>query len=153
MSDFDTVFEKIHTMSREIWEMEQAPQEVAVLKKNRFVPSGTVPSVLYACFDVANGSSCLITARDMLKDTDNRVRECRVMLTKFLAAMAGRYATWGFHDFAQQLRAASECIGSVADRDALLCLVESLLIYNNKLWNWVDMLIPWFELDQKIELR
>jgi hypothetical protein len=67
--------------------------------------------------------------------------------------MAGRYATWGFHGIAKQLQTASECVGSVSERDALLRLVDGLLIFNNKLWNWLDMSIPWFELDQKIELR
>ncbi|MGD2272166.1 MAG: hypothetical protein PVI06_17320 [Desulfobacterales bacterium] len=153
MSDFENLLEKINKMSREIWDMEQTPQEIAALKKNRFVPSGTVPSVLYACFDVANGSSYLIIARDMLKDKGYRIQECNVILAKFLTTMAGRYTTWGFHSIAKHLLAASERVGSVAERDALLRLVNSLLIYNNKLWNWLDMAIPWFELDQKIELR
>ena len=153
MSDFNDLLEKINKLSRELWDMEQTPQEIAALKKSRFVPSGTVPSVLYACFDVANGSSYLIIARDMLKDKENRIRECNVMLAKFLTSMTGRYTTWGFHGIAKQLQAASECVGSVADRDALLRLVDGLLIYNNKLWNWLDMSVPWFELDQKIELR
>jgi hypothetical protein len=153
MGDFNNLLEKIDKMSREIWDMERTPQEIAALKKNRFVPSGTVPSVLYACFDVANGSSNLMIARDMLKDKENRIRECNVILTKFLTSMAGRYATWGFHSIAKQLQMASECVGSVSDRDALLRLIDGLLIFNNKLWNWLDMSIPWFKLDQKIELR
>ena len=153
MKNIEQITTEIEAMGREIWSREQEPQEVTALKKNCFVPSGTVPSVLYACFDVANGSSYLVIVRDMLKDPQNRLRECTVLLKKMLLAMACRYATWGLQDIADRLQAACDCLSGAADRDALLRMVEKLLVYNNKLWNWLDMTIPWFELDQKIKLR
>jgi len=153
MNELEPTIQNIEVMSRSIWDMDQEPQAVAALKKKRFTPSGTVPSVLYACFDVANGSSYLVIARDMLQDPQNGLKECAALLHKFFSGMAGRYATWGLEDIADQLRAALKGLGDVADRDVLLRLVEALLVYNNKLWNRLDMCIPWFELDENVQLR
>lgn len=153
MGALEQTIHNIEAMSRDIWDMEPEPPAVTALKKKRFTPSGTVPAVFYACFDVANGSSYLVIARDMLQEPQNRLRECTALLEKFFTGMAGRYATWGLQDIADQLQAALKNLGDTADRDVLLHLVEALLVYNNKLWNRLDMCIPWFELDQNIALR
>ena len=151
MEAFDNLLQRVAEMKKEIWALEDAPEEIIALRNNKFVPSGTAPSVLYACFDVANGSTLLLLARDLLKEEENNLKECKAILKKFLLTMSGRYATWGFQKASSLLREVLDSLQDIDSRESLIRLTNELFIYNNKLWNWVDMTIPWFQLDAKLE--
>ena len=101
---------------------------------------------------MANGSTLLLLVRDLLKEKENNLKACKAILKKFLLIMSGRYATWGLQEASRLLRDVLDSVQIIDSRESLILLTNELFIYNNKLWNWVDMTIPWFKLDAKLEM-
>jgi len=40
---------------------------------------------------------------------------------------------------------------AIISADEIVLLLDELLIYNNRWWQWLDSSIPWFDLDRKLQ--
>ena len=64
--------------------------------------------------------------------------------------MAERFQIWKFEIPKRLFFKAAELLSTAESKDELVSFIDEALLYNNRLWLWMDAEIPWFELDQKL---
>ena len=89
--------------------------------------------------------------QELLADGEVAFTEARKLLSRYLAGVAQRYETWKLADSAVLVAEAAREIGRAEDVGGVRDLLDELLIYNNKLFVWLDSSIPWFRLGRQIE--
>ena len=141
--------ERVAAKRREIWDRE--PEEIRVLVKTPFPKSNTFASVMYAFAEIYHFTKNLHLQRSLVVQKKVDFREMRKVLSAYLGAVSKRYNTWFLVDSAKIVAEVAEALDRAEGPDHVVPLLDELLIYNNKLYVWLDSRIPWFKLGKQIQ--
>ena len=133
---------------REIWEEE--PEEIRVLKRTEFPNSKTFASVMYAYAEIYQLTKNLYLFRNALAEGQVALGEGLKLLSLYLNGASQRYNTWKLVESSRLVAEVAGAIQEADDVDMVKDLLDELLIYNNKIYVWLDSSIPWFKLGRKI---
>jgi hypothetical protein len=115
---------------------------------------GRMPGILYACFNLFWLGEEVQTLRDKAKAGSLPLAS----LNELLGALCGRHAIrlskWYLVDSIELLGdVQSFCeAGGAASHDELRDLSEHLLLAIDRVQAWIDRMIPWHTLDDRLEL-
>jgi hypothetical protein len=141
--------EKIIARRQEIWDEE--PEELRVLKRTKFPNSNSFASVMYAYAEIYHMTKNLYLYRNIIGEEEVAFKEAMKLLSAYLDGVSKRYTTWKLADSAKLVAETAETIKDTGDPQEMKELLDELLIYNNKLFVWLDSSIPWFQLGKTIE--
>ena len=130
------------------------PNEVRRLRQLSRPPMGRMPGILYACFNLFWLGEEVQTLRDRAKAGALPIAS----LNELLGALCGRHAIrlskWNLVDSIELLGdVQSFCeAGGATSHDELRELSEHLLLAIDRVQAWIDRMIPWHTLDDRLEL-
>jgi len=87
---------------------------------------------------------------NLIKNKKLSLETARLLLVPFFREMADRFNIWELSIPGQLFGKAESVLNETEYSHELLMFLDELLIYNNRLWFWMDYEIPWFELDRKL---
>ncbi len=148
MSALLKVTEEIVDERKGIWR--EAPLELETFKSLGMGHGGKTTSQIYSLYDGYRNQRNLAQFRVLLSQDDLSVDETRKVLAPFVKEMAERFQIWKFERPKDLFFQAAELLSSAESKDELLSFIDEALLYNNRLWSWMDAEIPWTELDKKI---
>ena len=128
------------------------PSEIKNLNNLRKGRGGNFAIRIYAFSDLYRNQRNLWLLRNLIKDGKLSFKSAGVIVSPFLEEMADRFTIWELHTISRMLTVAKEALRSAESAHELLNLLDELLIYNNRLWLWLDSSIPWFDVDTKLSL-
>lgn len=131
-----------------IWSTE--PPEVARLKSIRKGLGGRFPARFYALSDTYRNQRNLWMFRDMAARGEPGLEALKAVLRPFFVESRDRFRIWALDRAAELFEQGARILESVQERDGLISLLEELLLYNNRLWMWLDASVPWFQLDERV---
>jgi hypothetical protein len=130
------------------------PNEVRRLRQLSRPPMGRMPGIFYACFNLFWLGEEVQTLRDKAKAASLPLAS----LNELLGALCGRHAIrlskWYLVDSIELLGdVQSFCeAGGAKSHDELRDLSEHLLLAIDRVQAWIDRMIPWHTLDDRLEL-
>ena len=134
------------------WKTE--PQDVRRLRQLSRPPMGRVPGVLYANFNLFWLGENVQTIRDKAREGQVPVEHLNEMLAAACNRSAIRLSKWHLLDAIVLLVDVASFLkqaGPVTHAD-LKALTEHLLIAIDRVQSWVDRMIPWHTMDERLEL-
>ena len=126
------------------------PSEIENLKTMRKGRGGNFAIRIYAFSDLYRNQRNLWLLRNLIKDGKLSPQSAGALVIPFLEEMADRFALWKLETSSRMFTVAKDALDSVEYDHEFLNLLDELLIYNNRLWLWLDGCIPWFDLDAKL---
>lgn len=130
-----------------IWFKE--PDEIVNLRSLYKGRGGNMTARLYAFTDGYRNQRNLWMLRNIAKDAGTE--EAKKIAAPFLEEMADRFEIWEFGTASGLFERAGSRLESIDRPEDIVTLLDELLIYNNRLWLWIDAAIPWFDLDDKLK--
>jgi hypothetical protein len=130
------------------------PNEVRRLRQLSRPPMGRMPGIFYACFNLFWLGEEVQTLRDRAKAASLPLAS----LNELLGALCGRHAIrlskWYLVDSIELLGdVQSFCeAGGARSHDEFRELSEHLLLAIDRVQAWIDRMIPWHTLDDRLEL-
>lgn len=141
---------KIRAKRCEIWDEE--PAEMRVLKQTIFPNTNSFASVMYAYAEIYHLTKNIYLYRNVIADGEVPFKVAKKLLSLWLDTASKRYTTWKLIDSAQLVADVSKAVQQAQDPQVVKDLLDEFLIYNNKLFVWLDTSIPWFQLGKKIKI-
>jgi len=141
---------KITAKRCEIWDEE--PAEMRELKQTNFPNTNSFASVMYAYAEIYHLTKNIYLYRNAMIDGEVSFEAIKKLLSLWLDTTSKRYTTWKLVDSAQLVVDVSKAVQQAQDPQAVKDLLDEFLIYNNKLFVWLDTSIPWFQLGKKITI-
>jgi len=135
-----------------VWRSE--PNEVRRLRQLSRPPMGRLPGILYACFNLFWLGEEVQTLRDKANAGAIPVAALNELLGTLCGRHAIRLSKWHLVDSIELLgdvQSFCEDRGA-ASHDELRELCEHLLLAADRVQAWVDRMIPWHTLDERLEL-
>lgn len=131
----------------------KAPRETTKLRKLRLPPTGNVPCVLYANFNLYWAGEIYLVLRNELSARRVPTYYLQDLLISVNKRVGKRLFNWGFRNTIQLLEEVNASLerGTVKKRE-LIELLDALIVYVNRLQCWVDRMIPWQTMDKRIQL-
>jgi hypothetical protein len=135
-----------------VWRSE--PNEVRRLRQLSRPPMGRMPGIFYACFNLFWLGEEVQTLRDKAKAGRIPLSALNEMLGTLAGRHAGRLSKWFLVD-------SIELLGDVqnfceqhgaASYDEFRELCEHLMLAADRIQAWIDRMIPWHTLDDRLEL-
>ncbi len=135
----------------DIWSSE--PGDVSALRSFERPPMGNMPCVLYANFDLFWIVENLLVFRDLAADGKLSPVQLARITSAMIRRTRSRLAHWGFPE-------ACDLLGRVSDdldqsprptRRGLIAVIDSLVLYTNRLQSWVDAAVPWGDMDRALQ--
>ena len=124
------------------------PVDLEGLKQVYRPPSGDMPHRLYANFDMYWIAGIYYFFCRKLKEPEADQKVLAKLLSDFSKESVGRVAKWGLADASSLISLAASAFGEAAlSSEDLVKLVESLILYLNRLQAWIDWTIPWAVMD------
>lgn len=145
MNRFSEFISEIVREREKIWLKE--PSELKALKEMAKGRGGNFPVRIYAWSDGYRNQRNLWMFRSLFKEGDVKVEAAGSLLAPFFREMADRYGIWELDTPRLLFGKAEAIVGAAESKQELVQLLDELLIYNNRWWLWMDVGIPWFDLD------
>ncbi len=93
--------------------------------------------------------------RELAVDARLSASEVGLLVTTMLRRTQSRLSHWGFPDACAvlgEVASHSERAPPAETSDELIALIESALLYVDRLQNWIDAMIPWRDMDKSLQL-
>jgi hypothetical protein len=127
------------------------PPDIDRLDETSRPPAGHFTCRLYANFNLFWASEMCSVLRSRMAETDANVGETAASLADVLERFAMRLDKWRVDDSAGLLRETARWLRDDSpSADQAIKAVDALILYLNRVQNWVDRSIPWFDLDERI---
>ena len=135
-----------------VWRSE--PQDVQRLRQLSRPPMGRLPGIFYACFNLFWLGEEVQTLRDQAKAGSIDVRALNELLGTLCNRHAIRLSKWHLVDSLELLGDVANFTeaGGARTHDEFRELCEHLMLAADRLQAWVDRIIPWHTLDDRLEL-
>ena len=131
----------------DIWSHE--PEDVSALRSFERPPMGNMPCVLYANFDLFWIVENLLVFRGLASDEALSPKQLVRTMAALTRKTQSRLAHWGFPEACALLERVSDHLyrSPRPTRRGLVALIDSLVLYTNRLQSWVDAMAPWGDMD------
>ena len=131
----------------DIWAEE--PADVSALRSFDRPPMGNMPCVLYANFDLFWIVENLLVFRGLASDDTLSPRQLARTMAAMTRKTQSRLAHWGFPEACALLERVSVHLDQSPrpTRRSLIALIDSLVLYTDRLQAWVDAMAPWGDMD------
>ena len=131
----------------DIWSME--PADVSALRSFDRPPMGNMPCVLYANFDLFWIVENLLVFRGLASDETLSPKQLARTMAAMTRKTQSRLAHWGFPEACALLERVSDHLDRSPrpTRRSLIALIDSLVLYTDRLQAWVDAMAPWGDMD------
>jgi len=146
------LIDRLDRYTADVWRTE--PQDVGRLRQLSRPPMGRIPGIFYACFNLFWLGEEVQTFRDKAKAGAIPTAVLDELLATLCRRHAVRLSKWFVVDVL-------ELLGDVADfleqrgtrsHDEYRELCEHLMLAADRLQSWVDRMLPWHTLDDRLEL-
>jgi hypothetical protein len=145
MGNYTEVMKAIVSERERIWMNE--PSEVDSLRRMQKGRGGNATSKLYALYDGYRNQRNLWQFRNIVKDNDLGLEVTKKILLPFVQEMVDRFKIWDLQTPQRLFGDAANALESIETTEEMVNLLDELLLFNNRLWLWIDSTIPWFQLD------
>ena len=151
-TDFDALRDRLETFRRDVWDEE--PADVAALRRLRKPPMGRLPGVFYANFNLFWCGENIQAVRELARKDALGTTALNTTLAALLRRHRGRLVKWGLADTPALLEDIAQFCDEpgCADGDEVAALCEALLVAVNRVQAWVDRMLPWARLDERLDL-
>ena len=131
----------------DIWAEE--PADVSALRTFDRPPMGNMPCVLYANFDLFWIVENLLVFRGLASDETLSPKQLARTMAAMTRRTQSRLAHWGFPEACALLERVSDHLDRSPrpTRRSLIALIDSLVLYTDRLQAWVDAMAPWGDMD------
>ncbi len=146
MSRLSEFVARVRGERERIWTEE--PPEVAHLKTLQKGLGGRFPVRFYALSDAYRNQRNLWMFREMAARGEPGLEALKAVLRPFFVESRDRFRIWALNQAAELFGQGAGILEHVHEREGLTSLLEELLLYNNRLWMWLDASIPWFQIDE-----
>jgi len=135
-----------------VWRTE--PQDVVRLRQLSRPPMGRIPGVFYACFNLFWLGEEIQTLRDKARAGRIDVGVLDELLATLCTRHAIRLSKWHVVDVLELLGDVANFLEQRGTRshDEFRELCEHLMLAADRLQAWVDRMLPWHTLDDRLEL-
>jgi hypothetical protein len=135
-----------------VWRTE--PQDVRRLRQLSRPPMGRIPGVFYACFNLFWLGEEVQTLRDKAKAGRIDVAALNDLLATLCTRHAIRLSKWHVVDVIELLGDVANFLEQHGARthDEYRELCEQLMLAADRVQAWVDRMLPWHTLDDRLEL-
>jgi hypothetical protein len=146
----DDMLAKLNKFNLKVWVNE--PQDVNTIREIKKPPMGNMPCVLYANFNLFWLGEGLQVWRAIAKERKFEIDVLSNILSELLKRHITRLSKWGMQDtieilYALQLFFQRRIVQNHGD---LVKILDAAMIALNRVQNWIDAIIPWPEMDQKL---
>ncbi|GAC1299220.1 MAG: hypothetical protein NVSMB27_39170 [Ktedonobacteraceae bacterium] len=152
-----------HTTTRALEELQayiqncwlEEPADIAALRAVSRPPMGNLPCCFYANFNLFWVGEELQVCRQMVKDRVIAVPVVCQIVAGLLERHAARLEKWSMTETVALERMLVQYFKGKgpANSEEFLAVVERALIALDRMQSWIDGLLPWSELDTRLELR
>jgi hypothetical protein len=134
------------------WKTE--PQDVRRLRQLSRPPMGRIPGIVYANFNLFWLGENIQTIRDKTRAGEIPIEHLNEMLAAACDRSAIRLSKWHLLDAIVLLVDIASFLrnGGPSTHAELKTLTEHLLIAVDRVQSWVDRMVPWHEMDARLEL-
>ena len=139
----------IRNARKAIWE--KVPEEIDRMKKRKGLmqPAG---SIVYAESETRKLQEILWVFKNLLKEKQITIDNLKNSLKAFLEHFSVRIGGWcGLKDTSTQLKNTSELISKLETSEELNNVLDELMLYSGRLNMWIDLLIPWDDLNEQMK--
>jgi hypothetical protein len=135
-----------------VWRSE--PPDARRLRQLSRPPMGRIPGIFYACFNLFWLGEEVQTLRDEAKRGAIDVGSLGHLLAKLCQRHAIRLSKWHLVDSIELLGDVASFLEGpgVRSHDEFRELCEHLMLAADRLQTWVDRMLPWHTLDDRLEL-
>ena len=125
------------------------PADVSALRSFDRPPMGNMPCVLYANFDLFWIVENLLVFRGLASDETLSPKQLARTMAAMTRKTQSRLAHWGFPEACALLERVSDHLDRSPrpTRRGLIALIDSLVLYTDRLQAWVDAMAPWGDMD------
>ena len=128
-----------------------APAELETLQGMQKGLAGNYSVRFYAFADTYRNQRNLWWIRSLIQAGQLNLETVQLLLSPLLREAADRFEIWGLLTPCRFFRKAEKAMDAIISADEVVLLLDELLIYNNRWWQWLDSSIPWFDLDRKLQ--
>ncbi len=146
------LIERLDRFTDLVWRSE--PNEVRRLRQLSRPPMGRMPGIFYACFNLFWLGEEIQTLRDKAKAQSIPLSALNELLGSLCGRHAIRLSKWHLVDSIELLgdvQTFCERTGA-ASHDEFRQLCEHLMLAADRMQAWIDRMIPWHTLDDRLEL-
>jgi len=139
----------IRNTRKAIWE--KVPEEIHRIKKRKGLmqPAG---SIVYAESETRKLQEILWVFKNLLKEkqiTIDNLKNCLKALLEHFSIRIGGLC--GLTDTSTLLKNTSELISKLETSEELNNILDELMLYSGRLNMWIDLLIPWNDLNEQMK--
>lgn len=146
------LIDRLDRYTEVVWGTE--PQDVGRLRQLSRPPMGRMPGIFYACFNLFWLGEEIQTFRDKAKAGRIDVGVLDELLATLCRRHAVRLSKWFVVDVLELLGDVADFLEQKGTRshDEYRELCEHLMLAADRLQAWVDRMLPWHTLDDRLEL-
>lgn len=148
------IFESLNNFSDKTWTLDE-PEDILRLYEYQLPPMGNLPCCFYACFNLFWLSENLQAMKDIAQNQEMDVEALTFAIAKIVERSADRLSKWQLTDTVDILKDLQNYFLSNPEQEyrTIISVLREAILSINKMQSWIDALIPWSLLDNKLSLR